>query len=512
MLDPQVLLEAVTDNRGTITDFVYRELNQATCDYLGLAREDLLGHGLLELTPGVAGSGLFAQYLQCLDTGEPVIMDDFTYDNEILADTRRYDLRATRVTATLINLTWRDVTDRFRVTRLLAEAREMQRKSDTRWRRLVDNSGIGMATCTPDGIFQTVNPALCAFFGYDAETLRTKTWQDLTAPDYLEVDVKYAEEVLAGRSESYRMTKQFVHADGHLIWGDLSVSCLRTSGGEVESFIAQVIDVTTEVHALQRLAAQDERNRVLVERLEEQGERLTTELRSAVAYVSSILPGDLDGQVRVSSRYLPSQELAGDSFDYRWIDEDHLIVYLIDVSGHGIGAALLSVSVHNLLRSHSLSLRTLLSPDKVLSDLNRRFQMEQQDGKYLTMWFGVYELSTRTLRYASAGAPPAFAFAAETPGVAVELSTGGRPLGMFSDSTYSSRRFAVPPGCRMLLFSDGVYEFDLDRDGQLSLAGFKDMVARLPEPSLDHLLDALRDMTPSGVFDDDCSLVQVHFD
>ena len=261
MLDPQVLLEAVTDNRGTITDFVYRELNQATCDYLGLAREDLLGHGLLELTPGVAGSGLFAQYLQCLDTGEPVIMDDFTYDNEILADTRRYDLRATRVTATLINLTWRDVTDRFRVTRLLAEAREMQRKSDTRWRRLVDNSGIGMATCTPDGIFQTVNPALCAFFGYDAETLRTKTWQDLTAPDYREVDVKYAEEVLAGRSESYRMTKQFVHADGHLIWGDLSVSCLRTSGGEVESFIAQVIDVTTEVHALQRLAAQDERNR-----------------------------------------------------------------------------------------------------------------------------------------------------------------------------------------------------------------------------------------------------------
>ena len=76
--------------------------------------------------------------------------------------------------------------------------------------------------------------------------------------------------------------------------------------------------------------------------------RLMAELGSAARYVTSILPDDLDGPVPVTSRYIPSEELGGDSFDHRWIDDDHLITYLVDVSGHGVGPAMFSVSVHNL--------------------------------------------------------------------------------------------------------------------------------------------------------------------
>ena len=130
------------------------------------------------------------------------------------------------------------------------------------------------------------------------------------------------------------MTKQYIHADGHLIWGDLSVSCLRKPNGEVENFVSQIIDITAEVEAQRQLALRDEQNRLLAQRLQAQADHLTSELRSAAAYVASILPGDLEGPVQVSSRYLPSRELAGDCFDYRWVDDDHLIVYLIDVSGH----------------------------------------------------------------------------------------------------------------------------------------------------------------------------------
>jgi len=183
------------------------------------------------------------------------------------------------------------------------------------------------------------------------------------------------------------MVKKFIHADGRTIWGDLVVSCVRGDDGQVEIFLGQISDITAQREA-------DERNRTLLEVIARQTDRLTAELRSAAAYVSSILPGDLDGPVRVTARYLPSQELAGDSYDYRWIDDDHLFVYLIDVSGHGIGPALLSVSVHNMLRSGSLPLPTLLAPDVVLGELNRRFQMDKHDGNYLTMWCGVYEVST----------------------------------------------------------------------------------------------------------------------
>lgn len=511
LLDPHVLLEAQRDSLGQIVDFIYREVNQATCDYLGWSREDLLGRGLVEIMPGAKGA-LLDGYIRCLETGEPVIVDDFSYDNEVLADTRRYDLRATRATQSFITLTWRDVTERFRKPELLAQARDLQSTADSRFRRLMDNSGVGMAVFTPDGQLETVNPAMCDFFGYDADTLRTKTWQELTAPEYLEADSRNVEEVLAGLIESYRMRKQYIHADGRLIWGDLSVSCLRTPSGDVESFLAQIIDITAAVETREHLANRDEHNRLLTRRLQAQTERLTAELNSAAAYVSSILPGDLEGPVRVSSRYLPSQEIAGDIYDYRWIDDDHLITYLIDVSGHGIGPALLSVSVHNLLRSGSLPLATLLAPDQMLAELNRLFHMDQHGERYLTMWVGVYEVSSNTLRYASAGAPPAFAATPHATSAATELSTDGLPLGMFDDTTYTSRSYPVPPGCRILLYSDGAYE-DARIDGrQLSVTDFKDLFTRLAGSPFDDLVDTLRGLTPSGTFGDDCTLVLLEFD
>jgi serine phosphatase RsbU (regulator of sigma subunit) len=243
------------------------------------------------------------------------------------------------------------------------------------------------------------------------------------------------------------------------------------------------------------------------EEIRQQTDNLTAGLDSASDYVSSILPGELQGPVRVSSRYLPSQQLGGDSFDYRWIDDDHLIVYLIDVSGHGIGPALLSVSVHNLLRSGSLPLRTLLAPDQVLAELNELFQMDKHDGNYLTMWFGVYEVSSRTLRYASAGAPPAIAVGPDA--VSTELSTGGKPLGMFDDAVYTSRSYTVPADCRILLCSDGAYEDARVEGRPLSLTDFKDLFTRRHEASLDDLVETLRELTPSGAFTDDCSLVRL---
>lgn len=412
-------MEAVRDPAGQVIDFVYRELNLATCDYLGLPRADLLGRGIVEIMPGLELTELLAGYIRCLNTGEPLVLDDFSYDNEILLDTRRYNLRATRATPTSIAATWRDVTERFQLAQRFSE-------SEARSRLLIDTATIAMNVSGPDGKLESVNDAMCHLFGYDAEMLTQMTWQELAAPEYLAADTANFEAILAGQIDSYRMTMEFVHADGHRFWGNLSVSCIRLPNGDVDQFAAQIIDTTSEVQ--------------LAERLKVQADRLAADLRSAANYITSILPADVGGPLSVSSRYLPSQELAGDTFDHRWVDDDHLIVYLIDVSGHGIEAALLSVSVHNMLRSGSLPLATLLSPERVLSELNSRFQMDQHGEHYFTIWFGVYEASTRTLRYASAGAPPAFVleFISATTGTAAELSTSGAPIGMFTDTVFTA--------------------------------------------------------------------------
>ncbi|NIR17477.1 MAG: SpoIIE family protein phosphatase, partial [Desulfobacterales bacterium] len=89
--------------------------------------------------------------------------------------------------------------------------------------------------------------------------------------------------------------------------------------------------------------------------LQEALARLNAELSEAADYVKSLLPPPIvTGPVRADWRFVPSASLGGDSFGYHWLDEDHFAIYLVDVSGHGVGAALLSVSVINALRSHTL--------------------------------------------------------------------------------------------------------------------------------------------------------------
>jgi phosphoserine phosphatase RsbU/P len=135
---------------------------------------------------------------------------------------------------------------------------------------------------------------------------------------------------------------------------------------------------------------------------------MAADLAQAAKYVRSLLPEPLrEGSIRTDWRFVPSASLGGDTFGYHWLDDDHLALFLLDVSGHGVGPALLSVSDFNALRSQSLPQTDFLEPGQVLASLNRAFQMEQQNGLYFTIWYGVYDMSNRTIRYCGGGHPPA---------------------------------------------------------------------------------------------------------
>src|SRR5262249_34090746 len=76
--------------------------------------------------------------------------------------------------------------------------------------------------------------------------------------------------------------------------------------------------------------------------------QLAEEVAQAARYVQSLLPEKLTGDVRVDWRFVPSAQLGGDMFGYHWIDPDHLAIYLLDVSGHGVGSSLLAGSAAQL--------------------------------------------------------------------------------------------------------------------------------------------------------------------
>ena len=179
-----------------------------------------------------------------------------------------------------------------------------------------------------------------------------------------------------------------------------------------------------------------------------------------------------------------------------------------------MAAALLSISVHNMLRSASLPQEIMLAPELLLAELNQHFQMDRHGGNYFTMWYGVYQVSTRTLRYASAGHPPALMFGVGSD--PLELNTEGLPIGMFDGNVFPASSLSVPAGSRMLLYSDGAYEWTLPDGRVWAVDEFIDLCSTHAESaddwSLDSLLIELREHTPATGFEDDCSTVLLEFD
>ena len=125
-------------------------------------------------------------------------------------------------------------------------------------RQVLQSSAVASALVSVDGSFLWVNPALCELLGRPADRLLLLTWQELTHPDDLAIDEGLAAEVLSGQRESYRLRKRYRHSDGSIVWGDLTVSCVRGRGGEFLFFLAQIVDVTEQVLTSQRYRALSE--------------------------------------------------------------------------------------------------------------------------------------------------------------------------------------------------------------------------------------------------------------
>jgi sigma-B regulation protein RsbU (phosphoserine phosphatase) len=239
-------------------------------------------------------------------------------------------------------------------------------------------------------------------------------------------------------------------------------------------------------------------------------QRLAAELAKAANYVASLLPVPLTGRVESEWCFHPSEQLGGDAFGHHWMDDDHLAIYLLDVCGHGVGAALLSVSVLNTLRAQTLPGVDFREPAAVLAALNRAFPAEAQNFFYFTMWYGVYRPSSQELRYGSGGHPAAILF---DRGAVIPLATEGAPIGCFDTAQFIAATQSIAPGARLLVFSDGVFEIFLDNERVQTweefAAGFDraDFAAQRPADRLKHA----QQLRGAEILEDDFSLLEIRF-
>lgn len=209
--------------------------------------------------------------------------------------------------------------------------------------------------------------------------------------------------------------------------------------------------------------------------------------------------------------FLPSLQLGGDIFGYYWLDEEHFITYLLDVSGHGLEASLYSVTVMNLLNNELLGTANFLDPASILRDLNRIFPIEKQKNMFFTIWIGVYNIRTRNLIYSNAGSQPAILMVNNKP---IQLATKGTIIGIDEDSEYENANIEIPSDSDLYIFSDGIYEIKKENKEMMQLEEFVSLLVEgqaCKNNNCQNFIRNIEKLSITGGFEDDVSLLHLHF-
>ncbi|HSI85375.1 MAG: SpoIIE family protein phosphatase [Candidatus Methylacidiphilales bacterium] len=247
---------------------------------------------------------------------------------------------------------------------------------------------------------------------------------------------------------------------------------------------------------------------------------LAAELQEAAEYVRSLLPAPMIGSITTSWKFFSSTSLGGDAFGYHWLDDDNFAIFLLDVCGHGVGAALLSVSIMNSIKTRPLLTVDFHQPNQVLKALNAAYPMEKNNNMYFTMWYGVYNKTSRKLTYSTGGHPPAVMISGnpgtqgDGPSHIEMLRTRGMMIGALMISDFENDETEIPAGARLFVFSDGAYE--VKRPGREMMELDELVEILVPDPGdstkLDMVVDEVRRQQGHDNFVDDFSLLEIRFE
>ncbi len=349
----------------------------------------------------------------------------------------------------------------------------------------------------PDNPIIYANEGFERLTGYSRADVLGKNCRFLQGPD---TDRSTVDELRTAIREERPVTVELLNyrKDGSSFWNRLSVTPVCDADGKTTHFIGVQSDVTARQNAEEALRRANKE-------LEEANRRIREDLEAGARVQRSLLPDELPSVegLDIAWAFRPCDELAGDFLNVIRLDERHVAFYVVDVTGHGVAASLLSVTIGRLLTSRvstsSLLVREgnteasprIISPEEVAKELNRRFPMEEQNGLSFTMLYGVVDLKTLEFRFVSAGHDPIVYVPQDSDPKYVEAD--GMTIGWLEDVAFPETVIQLKRGDRIYIYSDGVPEAMNENLEQYSKERMMSVIAQCQPKSLDNSISSLLD-------------------
>jgi len=252
--------------------------------------------------------------------------------------------------------------------------------------------------------------------------------------------------------------------------------------------------------------------------LERKQSLLETDMSAAAGIQQSLLPEcspDID-PVQVAWRFEPCQQIGGDIFNIHSADEKHISLYMLDVCGHGVPAALISVSVSQFLQSSRIKggdcFLAVSSPEDILNDLNEAFPFERFDN-FFSIVFLTIDFRRNRLIYSSAGHPCPILLGGD--GRLESLGRHGPVIGLHDGRPFTRAERELEKGDRLVLYTDGILDTENSRGDRYGKARFYEALQRYSRDGIQRFVDSV--YADSKIFgesrppEDDISLMAVDY-
>ena len=394
---------------------------------------------------------------------------------------------------------------------------------------IFDHLVEGVFRTTTDGHYSLANVALARIYGYDSPAELVAGIQDIARKLYVEPGRR--DEFIRLMQEHDTLSdfeSKIFRKDETIIWISENCRAVRDADGKLLYYEGTVEDITERKRAgdqIRRATGELSRSR---EELRTKNLLMEENLRMAREIQTSMLPQQFpifpknvspeQSAFQFVHRYEPAESVSGDFFSVSALSDNEAAMFICDVTGHGIRAALVTA----MIRALAEELKPLArDPGMFLRKLNSDLcSILKTTGSPMltTAFYLVADWTTGVMRFANAGHPKPLFIRRSTARVEPLVNVTGQSqpaLGLFDDPAYQTTAVTLTPGDFVMLFTDGLYEVQGLNDELYSqermMMDVQSLLSKSNRELFDELLEAIRAFSVSHEFDDDVCLVGMEF-